>query len=276
MVRYKQMNKKIIYISLIVIGALLIGFSAFRIISSNLEYTAARNEYRDLSDIFRANLLFRPPPVPVLRAESEDYEYQHEPEFESEPEAESDDEEFVDPVEVLREINPDFIGWIWMDGILDYPIVQGADNIRYLNTTFKGERNQSGAIFMDYRNNADFDGQVTIIYGHNMRDGSMFAPLHQFRGAALLDVNRDFIIVTSDLRALTYRIVAARIVNVWDVENDPTQKTVASVRGAVHEIPEDAEYIVILSTCTPTADRNERLRIYAVRTSYFQVSAARS
>jgi len=264
----KQTNKtnrmRSVYASLIVVGVMLVGFSAFRLIESHLEYTAARNEYQQLREIFTT--------IPAWELLSQEVNVSASPEDESESELgsfeeqyELEPEEFVDPMEILREINPDFIGWIRIDGVIDYPVVRGENNTRYLNTTFMGERNPSGAIFMDYRNNADFSDEVTIIYGHNMRDGSMFAPLHELRGTAFLDESKYIGIVTSDGELLIYRIFAARSVNAWDTENDPTQKTAETVAGEIREIPEDAEQILILSTCTPTADRNERLRIYAVR-----------
>ncbi|SET19808.1 class B sortase [Anaerobranca gottschalkii] len=82
----------------------------------------------------------------------------------------------------LLEINPDTVAWIFIENSnIDYPVVQGVDNHYYLNINFNGVRNRGGAIFMDYRNNPiDFD-QNTIIYGHRMRDGSMFAHLTKFR-----------------------------------------------------------------------------------------------
>jgi len=50
------------------------------------------------------------------------------------------------------EINPDYVGWLKIDGTnIDFPIVRGNDNEKYLTTTFKGEENILGAVFMDYR-----------------------------------------------------------------------------------------------------------------------------
>ena len=83
----------------------------------------------------------------------------------------------------LREINPDIVGWIVVDGTpIDYPVVRGRDNDIYLSRTFTGERNASGAIFMDFRNQQDFSDPLTLVHGHNMQNGSMFAGLHDFTG----------------------------------------------------------------------------------------------
>ena len=61
---------------------------------------------------------------------------------------------------------------------IDYPVVQGEDNDYYLYRTFLGEEHIAGCIFMDYRNQPDFSSPRTILYGHNMKDGSMFGQLN--------------------------------------------------------------------------------------------------
>ena len=81
----------------------------------------------------------------------------------------------------LRTQNPDLVGWIGTDGEeINYPLVRGKDNEFYLNHLFTREKNKLGSIFMDYRNQADFLDRNTIIYGHNMKDGSMFADLSKY------------------------------------------------------------------------------------------------
>lgn len=81
----------------------------------------------------------------------------------------------------LKKINPDIVGWITSEGTeIDYPIVQGKDNDYYLHHLFTGESNKVGSIFMDDRNRKDFGDKNTIIYGHNMKNGSMFASLAKY------------------------------------------------------------------------------------------------
>jgi sortase B len=82
----------------------------------------------------------------------------------------------------LKKINPDVAGWISVEATeMDYPVVRGKDNNFYLDHLFTGERNKMGSIFMDYRNNSDFSDKNTIIYGHNMKNGSMFASLNRYK-----------------------------------------------------------------------------------------------
>lgn len=107
------------------------------------------------------------------------------------PPAEGEDEEGID-FDALRAINPGVVGWIEVPGSrISYPIVQGSCNRHYLHHTFSGTRNASGAIFLDYRDQlctihytlSTNDPLSTIrIYGHNMRDGSMFNSLLNWRG----------------------------------------------------------------------------------------------
>lgn len=76
--------------------------------------------------------------------------------------------------------NPDTAGWIILpDSRINYPIVKSQDNTEYLTRTFEGQTANSGSIFIDRNCNADFSCDNTIIYGHNMKNGSMFHALNQ-------------------------------------------------------------------------------------------------
>lgn len=82
-------------------------------------------------------------------------------------------------LDALREVNEDVTGWVWIPGTeISYPILRAEDNDYYLTHTWKKERSAVGAIFLDYRTGeADFN---TLIYGHRMRNGSMFAELKYY------------------------------------------------------------------------------------------------
>lgn len=75
----------------------------------------------------------------------------------------------------LQSRNPDVVGWIYIESIdISYPVLQGGDNEYYLTHTWDHKDIFSASIFMDYRNYPDFEDYNTVIYGHNMKDGSMF------------------------------------------------------------------------------------------------------
>ncbi len=79
----------------------------------------------------------------------------------------------------LLKINPEFVGKLYIDAIDEagFNVVQAEDNDKYLNIGFKGETTRYGTLFVDYRNNMKELNTNTIIYGHNMRDGSQLGSL---------------------------------------------------------------------------------------------------
>ena len=83
----------------------------------------------------------------------------------------------------LQKINPDIVAWIYVRGTnIDYPVVQGKTNQSYLHTNFKGQYTYGGCIFLDSKDEKEFDrNDNNVFYGHHMRNGSMFADLVKFR-----------------------------------------------------------------------------------------------
>jgi len=134
--------------------------------------------------------------------------------------------------DALRAINPNIVGWIVVPGTtIDYPVVQGRDNNWYLHHTFRGERNPAGAIFLDYLNAPDFSDGHTLVYGHNMQRGNMFAPLHGWDGTR-------FRIYTPE-GIFEYEVFARQTVP----RNSPLYSMFDSPRGGEAQV-------VTLSTCT--------------------------
>lgn len=84
-------------------------------------------------------------------------------------------------LQLLKE-NEDVVGWITIEGTqIDYPIVQAEDNYHYLTRNFYHEESRAGSIYMDYRNSVRIDSeQNVVLYGHRMRDGSMFENLTKY------------------------------------------------------------------------------------------------
>lgn len=81
----------------------------------------------------------------------------------------------------LRKVNDDIVGWINMkDTMIQYPIVQSSDNAFYLTRNYLKNDTRAGSIFMDYRNDVLQESPNTVVYGHRMRDGSMFAGLTNY------------------------------------------------------------------------------------------------
>jgi len=103
------------------------------------------------------------------------------------PSIESETASFQD----LQTINPDVFAWLTIFGTnIDYPVLQGQDNIRYVNTDTKGRHSLSGAIFVDYRNGPNFSDFSTIVYGHHMENQVMFGEIELFSDKAYFDARR--------------------------------------------------------------------------------------
>jgi len=97
----------------------------------------------------------------------------------------------------LRAINPDIAAWLILEGTpINYPVVQGADNLFYLNHMFDGEQNSVGTLFIDSYNTPGFADQNTVIYGHNMRDASMFATLLEYESQAFFEEHSEMLLLT--------------------------------------------------------------------------------
>lgn len=126
------------------------------------------------------------------------------------------EETLPDPVDIpvdfdfLLGENEDIIGWIQVDGTkIDYPVLYDTTyNLYYLNHNYKGTTTAFGSIFVMGENAGDFTDFNTVVYGHNMLDGSMFAQLHQFRKKDFFDSHGEIIVYTPD-RKLTYRVFAS-------------------------------------------------------------------
>ncbi len=112
----------------------------------------------------------------------------------------------------LNMINEDFKGWLFYEPLsISYPVVRGDDNDFYTHHTFEKEKNNSGAIFMDFLNKPDYSDYNTIIYGHNMRNGTMFGSLKTLlNDTGILEENPYFYIFTED-QAYMYEIFAVYI-----------------------------------------------------------------
>lgn len=88
----------------------------------------------------------------------------------------------------LKAINKDVVGWLYLpDTVINYPVVQGEDNSYYLKRLVDGSYNANGSLFIDYQNQMDFSDDNTLIYGHHMDSGKMFATLVKYKSQEFYD-----------------------------------------------------------------------------------------
>lgn len=119
------------------------------------------------------------------------------------------EEEIPIDFEELWETNPDVYAWIVIPGTdISYPILQHpTDDSYYLNHNLDGSTGRPACIYTESLNNKDFTDNNTVIYGHNMRNGTMFAQLHKFEDKDFFDEHREIIIYLPD-KVLHYKIFA--------------------------------------------------------------------
>lgn len=109
----------------------------------------------------------------------------------------------------LKSQNQDIAGWIYIRGTtIDYPIVQGKDNEEYLHQDFNKKKSSSGTIFLDNNCKKDFTSDNNIIYGHHMKNGTMFAQLLKFREKSFLKKHNEIMIFTPD-RTIYLKVISA-------------------------------------------------------------------
>ena len=113
----------------------------------------------------------------------------------------------------LKGVNEDIVGWLKISALdISYPVVQGTDNDYYLHRTFEGVENFAGCLFVNSGNSADFTDQNTIVYGHNMKNGSMFGKLKKFQEEETFRKSKYFWMFTENF-IYQYRIFSAMTVN---------------------------------------------------------------
>ena len=178
----------------------------------------------------------------------------------------------------LMKMNPDTIGWIRFHpepSQISYPIVKGKDNSEYLKKTFSANENTLGAIFLNVDNNADFMDKNTIIYGHRMKDGSMFRHLQDYEEKSFWESNPYFYIYTPDGREITYHIYSAGQVEdtsdtyLTSFESEEAYQSFLNMTKEASLYDTGVELnaqsaIVTLSTCTSASD-NHRFVVRGVK-----------
>lgn len=173
----------------------------------------------------------------------------------------------------LREVNPDVVGWILIpDTKINYPIVQSEDNDYYLKHTWKKKKNSVGSIFMESRNNQDFTDYNTIIYGHNMDNGSMFHDLTNYTKKSFWK-KHPYVYILSDWGIFRYDIFACYKAKIneptYGLSFNETQTRQDFLDFAFEKstldsqiVPNVTDQILTLSTCSgPNA--NARLVVQA-------------
>ena len=230
------------------IAIVVFAVSAYKLYGIFSEYNKGDKEYQKIQDL-------------VINTEKKD---------------DTKEEAFSVDFEKLLEMNSDVVGWIRFDepSEINYPVVQGRDNEEYLKRTFEANTNKLGTLFVDVNNPGDFSGRNTFIYGHNMKNGSMFAQLLKYKDDSFYKEHPYFYIYTPDGKVRTYEIFSAGVVKdtsdsyIMDYADDAAFQTYIDYIKQQSAYPTSAEVttaskIVSLSTCTNVRD-DERFLVHGV------------
>lgn len=219
---------------ILVAAIIVLCFSAWKLYTIFHDYNEAKDEYEDIEG-----------EVTVLDIDEEE------------------EEVFSVDFDALQSENPDCIAWIRFENLdISYPVMQGTDNDYYLTHTFYGEELTSASIFMDYQNTPDFSDMVTIIYGHNMKNDTMFGLLHEYEDEANYADNSYFWIYTPEA---TYRYDIFSCYTTGDLNyiiyydecdeyTEYVQKLKANSSYDTGVEVSGSDRVVMLSTCTAAGD----------------------
>jgi sortase B len=175
---------------------------------------------------------------------------------------------FNSRIRSLKVKNGDTVGYLEIEGTgIGYPVVQARNNDYYETHTFLKKVNASGAVFMDSANDVDLDDFNVVLYGHNMRDGSMFHDLLQYRKATFAEEHR-IITLTGLYRQHTYFVFAAyTCTQATDmrgfgcVSDQSRQAFLTAAMGrsiitAGDKVPKASDRIITLITCREDVEKN--------------------
>jgi len=162
--------------------------------------------------------------------------------------------------EGLQALNPDVVGWIYIEGTnISYPIVQGKDNNYYLYRLLDKTQNPSGSIFLDADCNRDFSSRNNIIYGHNMKNGTMFYELMGYKEQEFYEEHKIGLLLTPEKRFVIEFFsgyVAPDPSDAWEMEFAEGEfvkwadKIAGRSRFDAGIQPEETDNIISMSTCT--------------------------
>lgn len=251
------MNKKrLILLLCAVLLLLVLAFSLYQLFRS-------QDRYREEAAAHEVLLAYRPEvpgeapttsPASPLPTESRPAD----PAAPSEPETQPTEAPFVnESIARLRADHPNALGWLTVQGTrIDYAFVQGPDNDYFLRRDVDGKYLYAGVPFLDWRCESDFSGPNTVIYGHNLRNGTMFGDLEKFRDKAYLEAHRE-VLVFLENQTIRAQAVACLVIDpdekdyVYDLEpgTDHLDRVLKDARAAVKEEFPEGSRLITLSTC---------------------------
>lgn len=176
-------------------------------------------------------------------------------------------------LQTLQQQYSDVAGWITIEGMkVDYPILQTDNNEFYLRHNYRGAESRAGSIFLDYRNDGDFTDQHSIIYGHVLRNGSMFGQLSNYAEVEFAQQHQLIDIELAD-KKLKLQVFAAyeTTTDFYYIETDFTDTSFANFIDIIQDKSQidlqvkvtEHDQLFTLSTCTTSVNDEERFVVHA-------------
>ena len=165
-------------------------------------------------------------------------------------------------------LTEDYVAWLTVDDTnVDYPVMQGENNMKYLNMDPYGEYSLSGSIFLDSRNSSDFSDDYSILYGHHMEYGKMFGALDDFLDKDYLSKHSTGTLIVGRDGSKVYElgIYASMKVNVYEkkaldpVDLDKISGLISDEAIVYNTSIKKSNHILALSTCTEPVSTNRLL-----------------
>lgn len=242
---------------LILVGVICIGVAAWGIYGIYNEYQMAVDKYNALEEEF---VEYTPP----VGTETEDGSTEPAPEIPWYQMISVD-------LEGLHKKYPDIVGWIFFENeTISYPVLHAEDNNKYLRTTYDGKSATAGSIFIEATHSGDFSDTHTLVYGHNMKNLSMFGKLKYYKTQDGYYDTHQYFQIFSGNKIYRYQIFAYQEVG---VDSFVYQEYFTSGRVLANKLLansmvnpkldiKDSDKIITLSTCT--TDDEDRFVVSAV------------
>lgn len=243
----------------VVVCVLVFLGSGFLLFLELREYRQSKESYEELSNFVAPKQ--ETPKEPTTETLTPSYQ------MDSAPPTVTEKRTALMDFELLLERAPDAVAWLMQeDTAINYPVVQGEDNDYYLHHLYDGTANGAGCLFVDYQNSPDFSDKNSIVYGHNMQDGSMFASLKNYREQEYYDEHPIMLLITPE-QAFFVEIFAAFTavptehgtgsspwITGWTEDVAYAEWLEEMLKRSVIEcdvIPEASDKVLTLSTCAP-------------------------
>lgn len=162
-------------------------------------------------------------------------------------------------------ITDEMVAWITVDDTnIDYPVMQGEDNSKYLNVNPYGDYSLSGSIFLDSRNSPELKDTYSILYGHHMAYGVMFGALDDYLDSSYLEDHNEGTLLVGRENVSEYKlkIFASIKINVFEhseffePETEEIERLIKENAAVYDDTAVKSENILALSTCTEPVSQN--------------------